>query len=81
MGARSRRGSLGTAFPSSHTAASVATALAFLPLVRGPWRVVAVLQSVLVGIACVYTGNHYAIDVVVGATPEEMSALGFQPVG
>jgi membrane-associated phospholipid phosphatase len=72
--------SLGTAFPSSHAAAAVATALALLPLVRPAWRVLVVVQAVLVLVACVYTGNHYAVDVVAGATVALVVTLMVMPL-
>ncbi len=58
--------SLGTAFPSSHCAGSVAAAL----LVRRHFsRIVGWLASIWAGfivVSTVYTNNHYAIDAVAG---------------
>jgi len=58
--------SLGTAFPSSHCAASVAAALLvrrhFGPLAGG----VSGIWAGLIVMSTVYTNNHYAIDAVAG---------------
>jgi membrane-associated phospholipid phosphatase len=59
--------SLGTAFPSSHVAGAIT--LAWIAVKWCP-RAVAWASSVLaggMGLAAVYTGNHFVLDVVAGA--------------
>jgi membrane-associated phospholipid phosphatase len=58
--------SRGTAFPSSHVAASVAAALCALRYQRRVGVVVAVC-AVGLAIGAVYGGYHYGVDVVAGA--------------
>ncbi len=65
--------SLGTAFPSSHCAGSVAAAL----LVRRHFgRTTGLIASVWAGfivVSTVYTNNHYAIDAVAGVATAFMT--------
>ena len=65
--------SLGTAFPSSHCAGSVAAAL----LVRRHFsRTTGLIASVWAGfivVSTVYTNNHYAIDAVAGVATAVMT--------
>jgi membrane-associated phospholipid phosphatase len=58
----------GTAFPSLHVA--IATTIALVGLRWLPRRIAFVLAALAVGIAiaCLYTNNHYLVDVVTGAT-------------
>ena len=58
--------SRGTAFPSSHVAASVVAALSALRFQRRVGAVVAVLATGL-AVGAVYGGYHYAVDVLAGA--------------
>lgn len=58
--------SRGTAFPSSHVAASVVASLAALRYQRGVGLVVAVLTAGL-AVGAVYGGYHYLVDVLAGA--------------
>lgn len=58
--------SRGTAFPSSHVAASVVASLAALRYQRRVGIVVAVL-TVGLAVGAVYGGYHYLVDVLVGA--------------
>lgn len=58
--------SRGTAFPSSHVAASVVASLAALRYQRQVGIVVAVL-TVGLAVGAVYGGYHYLVDVLVGA--------------
>ena len=58
--------SRGTAFPSSHVAASVVASLAALQYQRRVGLVVAVLTAGL-AVGAVYGGYHYLVDVLVGA--------------
>jgi membrane-associated phospholipid phosphatase len=60
-----RGSSRGTAFPSSHVAASVVAALCALRFDRRLGGVVALLASLLT-VATVYGGFHYAVDGLVG---------------
>jgi undecaprenyl-diphosphatase len=57
----------GTSFPSSHTAAAFATAIALLPFLSRPVGVVAIGYAALVGWSRVYVGVHYPLDVLGGA--------------
>jgi membrane-associated phospholipid phosphatase len=60
-----RGSSRGTAFPSSHVAASLVAALCAYRFDRRLGSVVAVLASLLT-LATVYGGFHYAVDALVG---------------
>jgi membrane-associated phospholipid phosphatase len=60
-----RGSSRGTAFPSSHVAASIVAALCTLRFDRRFGAVVALLASLLT-VATVYGGFHYAVDGLVG---------------
>lgn len=62
-----RGSSRGTAFPSSHVAASVTAALCALRFDRRLGGVVALLAALLT-VATVYGGFHYAVDGLVGVT-------------
>lgn len=57
--------SRGTAFPSSHVAASVVSALCALRYQRGVGVVISVMAAALT-VATVYGGFHYAVDALVG---------------
>ena len=57
--------SRGTAFPSSHVAASVVSSLCALQYQRRAGVVVAVVTAALT-VATVYGGFHYAVDALVG---------------
>jgi len=73
---RSVGDSEGSAFPSSHVAISVTIALVGWRWL--PRRLALALAALvtIIAIACVYTGNHYVVDVLAGAT----LALMLQPV-
>jgi len=60
-----RGSSRGTAFPSSHVAASVVSSLCALRHQRGVGIVVS-LVTVALTVATVYGGFHYAVDALVG---------------
>ena len=65
-GARRAGDSPGTAFPSSHVAGAVTMAwLAWRFLPRG-WAAALSFAAMWIGLATVYTRNHYAIDAVLG---------------
>ena len=66
-GLRTHGDSLGTAFPSSHVAGSVAMAIGVWRWWGWGWGVVWLSGAMLVALATVYTGNHLVIDVVAGA--------------
>ena len=57
----------GTSFPSSHTAVTLAVAIALVPFLARPLAAVGVGYAVLVGWSRVYLGVHYPLDVLAGA--------------
>src|SRR5262249_57948553 len=52
-------------FPSMHTAVAMLTALHLYPRL-GPW---ALLFPVVIGLSCLFTKQHYVLDVPAGAAP------------
>ena len=50
-------------FPSMHTSVATLTALHLLSLI-GPW---ALFFPAIIGLSCLYTKQHYVIDVPAGA--------------
>lgn len=54
------------AMPSLHAGASLLVAGFLWPVARRAWRVVLLAYVLLMGLALVYTGEHYVIDVVMG---------------
>jgi undecaprenyl-diphosphatase len=57
----------GTSFPSSHTAVTLAVALALVPFLARPLAATGIGYAVLVGWSRVYLGVHYPLDVLGGA--------------
>jgi membrane-associated phospholipid phosphatase len=57
----------GTSFPSSHTAVTLAVAIALVPFLARPLAAVGIGYAVLVGWSRVYLGVHYPLDVLGGA--------------
>jgi undecaprenyl-diphosphatase len=57
----------GTSFPSSHTAATLAVAIALVPFMARPLAATGIGYAVLVGWSRVYLGVHYLLDVLAGA--------------
>ncbi|MGD9522314.1 MAG: phosphatase PAP2 family protein [Gemmatimonadales bacterium] len=64
--ARAAGDSLGTAFPSSHTAGSIALAWITWRLAPRPVAVVVAMLALAVACATVYTQNHFAVDTLAG---------------
>jgi undecaprenyl-diphosphatase len=58
---------LGTSFPSSHTAVTVAVVIALVPFLPRALAWVAIAYAVLVGWSRVYLGVHYPLDILGGA--------------
>ena len=57
----------GTSFPSSHTAVTLAVAIALAPFLARPLAAAGIGYAVLVGWSRVYLGVHYPLDVLAGA--------------
>ena len=57
----------GTSFPSSHTAVTLAVAIALVPFLARPLAAAGIGYAVLVGWSRVYLGVHYPVDVLAGA--------------
>jgi membrane-associated phospholipid phosphatase len=57
----------GTSFPSSHTAVTLAVAIAIVPFLARPLAAAGIAYAVLVGWSRVYLGVHYPLDVLAGA--------------
>jgi membrane-associated phospholipid phosphatase len=57
----------GTSFPSSHTAVTLAIAIALVPFLARPLAAVGIGYAVLVGWSRVYLGVHYPLDILGGA--------------
>jgi undecaprenyl-diphosphatase len=57
----------GTSFPSSHTAVTLAVAIALAPFLARPLAWVGIGYAVLVGWSRVYLGVHYPLDILAGA--------------
>lgn len=62
-----QRPALGTSFPSSHTAVTVAVVIALAPFLPRVLAGAAIAYAVLVGWSRVYLGVHYPLDVLAGA--------------
>ncbi|MEO8620462.1 MAG: phosphatase PAP2 family protein [bacterium] len=72
--------SRGTAFPSSHVAASVVAALCALRFQRRVGVVVVVLAAGL-ALGAVYGGYHYAVDVLAGMVTGVLAFAGARLIG
>jgi undecaprenyl-diphosphatase len=57
----------GTSFPSSHTAVTLAVAIALAPFLARPLAATGIGYAVLVGWSRVYLGVHYPLDILAGA--------------
>jgi len=57
----------GTSFPSSHTAVTLAVAIALVPFLARPLAAAAIGYAVLTGWSRVYLGVHYPLDILGGA--------------
>src|SRR5215472_9707513 len=57
----------GTSFPSSHTAVTLAVALALVPFLARPLAAAGIGYAGLIGWSRVYLGVHYPLDVLAGA--------------
>ncbi|MGK2948737.1 MAG: phosphatase PAP2 family protein [Acidimicrobiales bacterium] len=57
----------GFAFPSGHTTMAFALAAAVLPVVPARWRPAVWILAALIGVARLYVGVHWPMDLVGGA--------------
>jgi len=57
----------GTSFPSSHTAITLAVAIALVPFLARPVAVAGIAYAALTGWSRVYLGVHYPLDILGGA--------------
>ena len=57
----------GTSFPSSHTAVTLAVAIALVPFMARPLAATGIGYAVLTGWSRVYLGVHYPLDILGGA--------------
>lgn len=57
----------GLGFVSGHTAVATALVVVAWPCLNRVWRVVVVTTAVLVGLARIYVGAHFPLDVIGGA--------------
>jgi len=57
----------GTSFPSSHTAVTLAVAIALVPFLARPLAAVGIGYAALVGWSRVHLGVHYPLDILAGA--------------
>src|SRR5690348_4122012 len=57
----------GTSFPSSHTAVTLAIAIALIPFLARPLAATGIGYAVLTGWSRVYLGVHYPLDILGGA--------------
>jgi undecaprenyl-diphosphatase len=57
----------GTSFPSSHTAVTLAVAIALAPFLARPLAWTGIGYAALVGWSRVYLGVHYPLDILAGA--------------
>jgi membrane-associated phospholipid phosphatase len=57
----------GTSFPSSHTAITLAVAIALVPFLARPLAAAGIGYAVLIGWSRVYLGVHYPLDILGGA--------------
>jgi len=65
--------SLGTAFPSSHCAGSVAAAILVRRHFNRTMGLIATIWAGFIVVSTVYTNNHYAIDAVAGVATAVMT--------
>jgi undecaprenyl-diphosphatase len=66
----------GFGLPSGHTAFACAVAVVVASQLRGWWRAVPCVVAAMVGLARMYVGVHYPLDVVGGALYGSAAACG-----
>jgi hypothetical protein len=69
------------AMPSLHVGWAVWVAWALYPLVSKPWRLTAIAYAAGTSVVVVATGNHWVLDVLVGAVvlPVARAVVAFGP--
>jgi undecaprenyl-diphosphatase len=58
---------VGNAFPSDHTAAAFAVCVTLFLGSKSKWRALYIVLATMMGIARIWVGVHYPVDVIVGA--------------
>lgn len=81
LGSVLRGGNPVAAMPSLHAATPMLLALFFWPGLRWWSRITMVLYVGLMAVTLVYTGEHYAIDVLVGWLVAVLAAIGVRVSG
>jgi len=71
---------VGNAFPSDHTAAAFAVCVTLCIGSKSKWRPLYILFATLIGLARIWVGVHYPIDVLAGALIGTLVAFMLYPL-